>query len=73
MILSEAFKQLPPEMVLKSQIDGEENTAAEWAEKLINDESRAEIGELKLNHGKDKLTTIYFPGVGIGFRECKYR
>ena len=59
-------------MVFKSQIDGEENTAAEWAEKLIKDESRVEIGELKLNYGKDKLTTIYFPGVGIGFRERKH-
>ena len=72
MKLSEAFKQLPPDMVLKSQIDGEEKTAAEWAAKLINDESIAEIGELNLNYGKVKLTTVYFPGVGIGFRERKY-
>ena len=72
MKLSEAFKQLPPDMVLKSQIDGEEKTAAEWEVKLKNDESIVEIGELKLNYGKDKLTTIYFPGVGIGFRECKH-
>ena len=72
MKLSEAFKQLPPDMVLKSQIDGEERSAAEWAEKLKTDGSTAKIGELKLNYGKVKLTTIYFPGVGMGFRECKY-
>lgn len=72
MKLSEAFRQLPPGMILKSQIDGEENTAAEWAEKLKTDDSMAAVGELKLNYGKVKLTTIYFPGVGIGFRECKH-
>jgi hypothetical protein len=70
--LYDVFKSLPPDMVLKSHLDGVEKTASEWAEFLKGDPSEAEISDSKSNYGKDSHKLIYFPGTGPAFRECKY-
>lgn len=69
--LAEAFKSLPPDMRLRSQIDGHILTASEWAEVCLRDESKAMIGDHVSGYGKVIRKTVVFPNVGMGFIEVR--
>jgi hypothetical protein len=72
MKLCDAFKSFPPDMILKSYLNGAEKTAAEWIKLVKDDPSEVEISDSKSNYGKVTHKLIYFPGIGPAYRECKY-
>jgi len=70
MTLTEALEKFPADMKMKSHVDGEVKTVAEWLISERND--RAEnfaIGAVKYNYGKTVLRNIYYPGIGIVLSE----
>ena len=72
MTLTDIFKTLPAEMILKSHVNRVMKTAAEWATEMKMEKTTGyKVHDSSRNYGKDSIKVIYYPGVGMCFSEVQ--